>query len=124
MRLCLPVAGSIFMIYTQTRCAGVLHHGGIVGALYVGLHHAARFSGVACSCHGLVRRDHRRLQSTFFLAIRAAMTISVIGVLVCFRADRVDTQRLRTNIYFAMDRRHRTAPAVIGAVSLYLNFVN
>jgi uncharacterized protein len=61
-----------------------------------------------------------------FLASPALQwTISVIGVLVFSGLTAWDTQRLKNEyIYFAMDGATAQRSAVIGALSLYLDFVN
>jgi FtsH-binding integral membrane protein len=51
--------------------------------------------------------------------------ISVIGVLVFAGLTAWDTQRLKTEyLYGAMDGETTERSAIIGALSLYLNFIN
>jgi hypothetical protein len=51
--------------------------------------------------------------------------ISVIGVLVFAGLTAWDTQRLKTEyLYGAMDGDTEERSAIIGALSLYLNFIN
>jgi uncharacterized protein len=51
--------------------------------------------------------------------------ISVIGVLVFAGLTAWDTQRLKTEyLYGAMDGETEERSAIIGALSLYLNFIN
>jgi FtsH-binding integral membrane protein len=51
--------------------------------------------------------------------------ISVVGVLVFAGLTAYDTQRLKTEyLYGAMDGETTERSAIIGALSLYLNFIN
>ena len=52
-------------------------------------------------------------------------SISVVGVLVFAGLTAWDTQRLKTEyLYGAMDGEAAERSAIIGALSLYLNFIN
>jgi FtsH-binding integral membrane protein len=51
--------------------------------------------------------------------------ISVVGVLVFAGLTAWDTQRLKTEyLYGAMDGEMAERASIIGALSLYLNFIN
>ena len=110
--------------------AGVLHHGRLVRrALAVGLHHAARPVGLGLlPVHGPVRHHHR-LAGEYRVARRAATMlqwiISVVGVLVFAGLTAYDTQRLKSEyIYGAMEGDVLERSAIMGALSLYLDFLN
>jgi uncharacterized protein len=119
---------SIFMVYTQTP---------IVRVFFIA---AASFGGL--SLYGYTtRRDLTSLGSFLvmglFGVIIAALVnlflgssalqwvISIVGVLVFSGLTAWDTQRLKNEyIYFAMDGATAQRSAIIGALTLYLDFIN
>jgi FtsH-binding integral membrane protein len=61
----------------------------------------------------------------FMASSALQFAISVIGVLVFAGLTAWDTQRLKTEyLYGAMDGETTERSAIIGALSLYLNFIN
>src|SRR5713226_989243 len=115
--------GSIFMIYTQTS---------VVRVFFIT---AASFG--ALSLWGYTtRRDLTGLGSflvmglfgvvNIFLASSALQwVISAVGVLVFSGLTAWDTQRLKSEyIYGAMDGDTAERTAIMGALSLYLDFIN
>jgi FtsH-binding integral membrane protein len=119
---------SIFMVYTQTS---------IVRVFFIT---AASFG--ALSLYGYTtQRDLTGLGSflimglfgviiaalvNLFLASSALQwVISIVGVLVFSGLTAWDTQRLKNEyIYFAMDGATAQRSAIIGALTLYLDFIN
>jgi uncharacterized protein len=119
---------SIFMVYTQTS---------IVRVFFIT---AASFG--ALSLYGYTtQRDLTGLGSflvmglfgviiaalvNLFLASSALQwVISIVGVMVFSGLTAWDTQRLKNEyIYFAMDGVMAQRSAIIGALSLYLDFIN
>ena len=119
---------SLFMVYTQTS---------IVRVFFIA---AASFG--ALSLYGYTtQRDLTGLGSflvmglfgviiaalvNLFLASSALQwVISIVGVLVFSGLTAWDTQRLKNEyIYFAMDGAMAQRSAIIGALTLYLDFIN
>ncbi len=119
---------SLFMVYTQTS---------IVRVFFIA---AASFG--ALSLYGYTtQRDLTSLGSflvmglfgviiaalvNLFLASSALQwVISIVGVLVFSGLTAWDTQRLKNEyIYFAMDGAMAQRSAIIGALTLYLDFIN
>jgi hypothetical protein len=65
------------------------------------------------------------LINLFMASSALQFAISVIGVLVFAGLTAWDTQRLKTEyLYGAMDGETAERSAIIGALSLYLNFIN
>jgi len=120
--------GSIFMIYTQTSVMRVFFiTAASFGALSLWGYTTRRdLTGIGSflvmGLFGVVIAGFVNL----FLASSALQwTISVIGVLVFSGLTAWDTQRLKNEyIYFAMDGATAQRSAVLGALSLYLDFVN
>jgi uncharacterized protein len=120
--------GSIFMVYTQTS---------VVRVFFIT---AAAFG--ALSLWGYTtRRDLTGMgaflvMGLFGIIIAGAVnfwldsptllwTVSIVGVLVFSGLTAWDTQRLKNEyIYGAMDGDTAERTAILGALSLYLNFVN
>jgi FtsH-binding integral membrane protein len=119
---------SLFMVYTQTS---------IVRVFFIA---AASFG--ALSLYGYTtQRDLTSLGSflvmglfgviiaalvNLFLASSALQwAISIVGVMVFSGLTAWDTQRLKNEyIYFAMDGATAQRSAIIGALTLYLDFIN
>ena len=60
-----------------------------------------------------------------FLPVGVPILLSVVGVLVFAGLTAWDTQRLKTEyLYGAMDGETAERSSIIGALSLYLNFIN
>ena len=65
------------------------------------------------------------LVNLFMASSALQFAISVIGVVVFAGLTAWDTQRLKTEyLYGAMDGEAAERSAIIGALSLYLNFIN
>jgi FtsH-binding integral membrane protein len=65
------------------------------------------------------------LVNIFLQSSAMQWTISVIGVLVFAGLTAWDTQRLKTDyLYSAMEGEVLERSAIMGALSLYLNFIN
>jgi uncharacterized protein len=63
--------------------------------------------------------------NTWLASSALQWTVSVVGVLVFSGLTASDTQRLKNEyIYGAMDGDTAERTAILGALSLYLNFVN
>jgi FtsH-binding integral membrane protein len=119
---------SIFMVYTQTS---------VVRVFFIA---AASFG--ALSLYGYTtQRDLTSLGSflvmglfgviiaalvnLFFASSALQWVISIVGVLVFSGLTAWDTQRLKNEyIYFAMDGAMAQRSAIIGALTLYLDFIN
>jgi FtsH-binding integral membrane protein len=120
--------GSIFMIYTQTSVVRVFFiTAASFGALSLWGYTTQRdLSGVGSFLvMGLFGVIIAGIVNLFLASSALQWTISVIGVLVFSGLTAWDTQRLKNEyIYFAMDGDTAQRSAVIGALSLYLDFVN
>ena len=118
---------SLFLVYTAVDRSGLLRDGGgIPGAQPLRLHDKARPPAVRHVPHhgrgGIVRRnDDQPVPASpgFNLAI------SAIGVLVFAGLTVYDTQKIKS-IYFAVagNGEAMAKSAVIGALNLYLDFIN
>jgi hypothetical protein len=65
------------------------------------------------------------LVNLFMASSALQFVISVVGVLVFAGLTAWDTQRLKTEyLYGAMDGQAQERSAILGALSLYLNFIN
>jgi FtsH-binding integral membrane protein len=119
---------SLFMVYTQTS---------IVRVFFI----AAASFGALSLCGYTTQRDLTSLGSflvmglfgviiaalvNLFLASSALQwAISIVGVMVFSGLTAWDTQRLKNEyIYFAMDGATAQRSAIIGALTLYLDFIN
>jgi FtsH-binding integral membrane protein len=120
--------GSIFMIYTQTSVVRVFFiTAASFGALSLWGYTTQRdLSGLGSFLvMGLFGVIIAGLVNLLLASSALQWTISVIGVLVFSGLTAWDTQRLKNEyIYFAMDGATAQRSAVIGALSLYLDFVN
>jgi FtsH-binding integral membrane protein len=120
--------GSIFMVYTQTS---------VVRVFFI----TASTFGALSLWGYTMQRDLTGLGSflvmgLFGIVIAGAVnlwldspgllwTVSIVGVVVFSGLTAWDTQRLKNEyIYGAMDGDTAARAAIIGALSLYLNFVN
>jgi hypothetical protein len=120
--------GSLFLVFT---------HSSIVRVFFIT---AAAFGALSLWGYA-TQRDLTGLGSFLFMGlfgvILAALVnlflqapvlhwvVSVVGVLVFTGLTAYDTQRLKTEyIYAAMDGEAAERSAILGALSLYLNFIN
>ena len=106
--------------------AGVLHLGGVVRrAEPVGLHHPARSDrhGLVPD-HGPVRLIIASLVNIFLKSSGLDWAISVIGVLIFAGLTAYDTQRIKEMYDVDDDGTVAGRKAVMGALSLYLDFIN
>jgi FtsH-binding integral membrane protein len=119
---------SIFMIYTQTSVVRVFFiTAAAFGALSLWGYTTKRdLSGLGSFLvMGLFGVIIAALVNVFLASSALQWTISVIGVLVFSGLTAWDTQRLKNEyIYFAMDGVTAQRSAIIGALSLYLDFIN
>jgi hypothetical protein len=119
---------SIFMIYTQTSVVRVFFiTAAAFGALSLWGYTTKRdLSGFGSFLvMGLFGVIIAALVNVFLASSALQWTISVIGVLVFSGLTAWDTQRLKNEyIYFAMDGAMVQRSAIIGALSLYLDFIN
>jgi uncharacterized protein len=120
--------GSIFMVYTQTSVVRVFFiTAASFGTLSLWGYTTQRdLSGIGSFLiMGLFGVIIAGLVNLFFASSALQWTISVIGVLVFSGLTAWDTQRLKNEyIYFAMDGATAQRSAILGALSLYLDFVN
>ena len=96
------------------------------GAQYLGLHHPARPVGIrTCSClWALIGIVIASLVNLFLRSAGLDWIISIVGVGVFAGLTAYDTQRIK-GMYDSNDDATSTGrKAVIGALSLYLNFIN
>jgi uncharacterized protein len=119
---------SIFMIYTQTSVVRVFFiTAASFGALSLWGYTTQRdLSGMGSFLvMGLFGVIIAGIVNLFLVSSALQWTVSVIGVLVFSGLTAWDTQRLKNEyIYFAMDDATAQRSAVMGALSLYLDFIN
>jgi FtsH-binding integral membrane protein len=119
---------SIFMIYTQTSVVRVFFTtAASFGALSLWGYATQRdLSGMGSFLvMGLFGVIIAGIVNLFLVSSALQWTVSVIGVLVFSGLTAWDTQRLKNEyIYFAMDDATAQRSAVMGALSLYLDFIN
>ena len=120
--------GSIFMVYTHTSVVRVFFiTAASFGALSLWGYTTKRDltsmgSFLIMGLFGIVIAG---LVNMFLASSAMQWIISVVGVFVFAGLTAWDTQRLKNEyIYFAMDGATAQRSAVIGALSLYLDFVN
>lgn len=120
--------GSVFLIYTHTSVARVFFiTAASFGALSVWGYTTRRdLTGLgAFLVMGLCGIVIAAFANVFLASSTLQWVISGVGVLVFSGLTAVDTQRLKSEyIYGAMDGDNAERTAVIGALSLYLDFVN
>ncbi len=119
---------SIFMIYTQTSVVRVFFiTAASFGALSLWGYTTQRdLSGMGSFLvMGLFGVIIAGIVNLVLVSSALQWTVSVIGVLVFSGLTAWDTQRLKNEyIYFAMDDATAQRSAVMGALSLYLDFIN
>jgi uncharacterized protein len=120
--------GSVFMIYTQTSVGRVfLITAASFGALSLWGYMTRRdLSGIASFLTmGLCGIIIAGLINVFLASSGLQWVISVAGVLVFSGLTAWNTQRLKNEyIYGAMDGETAERTAIMGALSLYLDFIN
>jgi FtsH-binding integral membrane protein len=120
--------GSVFLIYTHTSITRVFF---ITAAAFGGLslwgYTTRRDLGAAgaFAVMGLFGVIIAGVVNLFLVSSALQWTISMVGVLVFAVLTAWDTQRLKSEyLYSAMDGEVAERAAVLGALSLYLDFVN
>jgi len=120
--------GSIFLVYTHTSIVRVFFiTAASFGALSLYGYSTQRdLTGMGSFLiMGLFGIILASLVNLFLQAPMLQWVISVVGVLVFAGLTAYDTQRLKTEyLYGAMDGETAERSAIIGALSLYLNFIN
>ena len=119
---------SIFMVFTHTSIVRVFFiTAASFGALSLWGYTTQRdLSGMGSFLlMGLFGIILASLVNLFMASSALQFAISVIGVLVFSGLTAWDTQRLKTEyLYGAMDGETADRSAIVGALSLYLNFIN
>lgn len=119
---------SIFMVYTQTSIVRVFFiTAASFGALSLWGYTTQRdLSGMGSFLiMGLFGVIIASLVNLFFQSSMLQFVVSVVGVLVFAGLTAWDTQRLKNEyIYGSMDGETMERSAILGALSLYLNFIN
>jgi FtsH-binding integral membrane protein len=120
--------GSIFMIYTHTSIVRVFFiTAASFGALSLWGYTTQRdLSGMGSFLlMGLFGVILASLVNLFMASSALQFVISVVGVLVFAGLTAWDTQRLKSQyLYGGMDGETLERSAILGALSLYLNFIN
>ena len=120
--------GSIFMVYTHTSITRVFFiTAASFGALSLWGYSTQRdLSGMGSFLiMGLFGVILASLVNLFLQAPMLQFVISIVGVLVFAGLTAYDTQRLKSEyLYGAMDGETTERSAIMGALSLYLNFIN
>jgi hypothetical protein len=120
--------GSIFLVYTHTSIVRVFFiTAASFGALSLWGYTTQRdLTGMGSFLlMGLFGIIIASLVNVFIASTMLQWTISVIGVLVFAGLTAYDTQRLKTEyMYGAMDGDVMERSAIMGALSLYLDFLN
>jgi FtsH-binding integral membrane protein len=119
---------SIFMVYTQTSIVRVFFiTAASFGALSLYGYTTGRdLTGLGSFLiMGLFGVIIAAFANLFFASSTLQWVISIVGVIVFSGLTAWDTQRLKNEyIYFAMDGAVAQRSAIIGALTLYLDFVN
>jgi len=120
--------GSIFIVYTHTSIVRVFFiTAASFGALSLWGYTTQRdLSGMGSFLiMGLFGVILASLVNLFMASSALQFVISVVGVLVFAGLTAYDTQRLKSEyLYGAMDGETTERSAIMGALSLYLNFIN
>jgi FtsH-binding integral membrane protein len=120
--------GSVFLVFTHTSIVRVFFiTAASFGALSLWGYTTQRdLSGMGSFLiMGLFGVILASLVNLFMASSALQFVISVVGVLVFAGLTAWDTQRLKTEyLYGAMDGEATERSAIIGALSLYLNFIN
>jgi FtsH-binding integral membrane protein len=120
--------GSIFLVFTHTSVVRVFFiTAAAFGALSLWGYTTQRdLTGLGSFLFmGLFGVILAALVNLFLQAPVLQWVVSVVGVLVFTGLTAYDTQRLKTEyIYAAMDGETTERSAILGALALYLNFIN
>jgi uncharacterized protein len=120
--------GSIFLVFTHTSIVRVFFiTAASFGALSLWGYTTQRdLTGMGSFLlMGLFGVILASLVNLFMASSALQFVISVVGVLVFAGLTAWDTQRLKTEyLYGAMDGETQERSAILGALSLYLNFIN
>ena len=120
--------GAIFMVYTQTSIVRVFFiTAASFGALSLWGYTTKRdLTGMGSFLMmGLFGVIIAMLVNLFLQSSALQFIVSVVGVLVFAGLTAWDTQRLKNEyIYGGMDGETTERSAIVGALSLYLNFIN
>ena len=120
--------GSIFLVYTHTSIVRVFFiTAASFGALSLWGYTTQRdLSGMGSFLiMGLFGIIIASLVNIFLASTMLQLIISVVGVLVFAGLTAYDTQRIKNEyIYGAMDGEVMERSAIMGALSLYLDFLN
>ena len=120
--------GSIFMVFTHTSIARVFFIAAAsFGALSLWGYSSQRdLSGMGSFLlMGLLGLVLASLVNLFTASSMLQFIISVVGVLIFAGLTAWDTQRLKNEyLYGAMDGETAERSSILGALSLYLNFIN
>jgi hypothetical protein len=120
--------GSIFLVYTHSSIVRVFFiTAASFGALSLWGYTTQRdLSGMGSFLiMGLFGVILAMLVNLFMASSALQFVISVVGVLVFAGLTAYDTQRLKSDyLYGAMDGETTERSAIMGALSLYLNFIN
>jgi len=120
--------GSIFLVYTHTSIVRVFFiTAASFGALSLWGYTTQRdLTGMGSFLlMGLFGIILASIVNIFMASSMLQFIISVVGVLVFAGLTAWDTQRLKTEyLYGAMDGETQERSSIIGALSLYLNFIN
>ena len=120
--------GSVFLVFTHTSIVRVFFiTAASFGALSLWGYTTQRdLTGMGSFLiMGLFGVILASLVNLFMASSALQFVISVVGVLVFAGLTAWDTQRLKTEyLYGAMDGETQERSAILGALSLYLNFIN
>jgi len=120
--------GAIFLVFTHTSIVRVFFiTAASFGALSLWGYTTRRdLSGMGAFLFmGLIGVIIAALVNLFLASSALQLVISIIGVLVFAGLTAWDTQRLKNEyIYAAMEGEVQERAAILGALSLYLNFIN
>ena len=120
--------GAIFMVYTQTSIVRVFFiTAATFGALSLWGYTTTRdLSGMGTFLiMGLFGVIIAALVNLFLASSALQFVISVVGVIVFAGLTAWDTQRLKNEyVYGALEGETAERSAILGALSLYLNFIN
>ena len=120
--------GSVFMVFTQTSIVRVFFiTAASFGALSLWGYTTQRdLTGMGSFLMmGLFGVILASLVNLFMASSALQFVISVVGVLVFAGLTAWDTQRLKNDyLYAAMDEEAAERTSILGALSLYLNFIN
>lgn len=118
---------SLFVMYTGPSIARVFFiSAGMFAAMSLyGYTTRKDLSGIGSFCFmGLIGVIFASVANIFFASAAMSFAISIIGVLVFVGLTAYDTQKLKHMYYAADSGEVATKKAVLGALTLYLDFIN